>query len=478
LEILAVYPREPEIPCHAQMPPLGMLWIGGELMRAGHGVEFIDVQVDKRDPAAAAKDLRPALALVGGTSHSRFASFYIASRIKEVSPQTVVVYGGPHATFTANDTLQNIPAIDIIVRGEGEESCPELAAWVITGARPGDLRKVKGVSYRDDGGVVDNPPRPPVKDLDALGAPARELVPMERYRMWLDFINVPATSLISARGCPVGCTFCSASAMFGRTYRARDPTRVVDEVEALVTEFGLRGIKIIDSTFTQSRRHVRAFCAEMVRRGIDIPWECEIRIGTVDKPLLGEMRTAGCYCIDVGIESGSQRVLDDCIRKGFSLTEAEKTFAHARELGVLIKAFFTLGHPGETYEEAAETNDFIRKYRDYFRLAAYHAGVKIYPGTYVAEYARENGLLPKGFRWSVPYVNYANKSFFRDVDEVPTLIQGNLGIRQLRRLRLDFIRMKLSSPRFVFEKVRAIIRMRQSGKYLRILRRGLVGRRH
>ncbi|HUU57082.1 MAG TPA: cobalamin-dependent protein, partial [bacterium] len=133
--ILAVHPRDPDLRYFEKMPPLGMLWLGGELLRAGHGVEFVDQQVDAREPAQVAEELRPPLALVGGTSHSRFASFETASRIKEVSPHTAVVYGGPHATFTAADTLQNIPAIDIIVRGEGEETCRELASWMDAGGR-------------------------------------------------------------------------------------------------------------------------------------------------------------------------------------------------------------------------------------------------------------------------------------------------------------------------------------------------------
>lgn len=478
MEILAVYPREPEIPVRAQMPPLGMLWIGGELRRAGFGVEFIDQQVDERDPVAVAEGMRPSLALIGGTSHSRFASFEIASRIKEVSPETVVVYGGPHATFTAGDTLQHVPAIDIIVRGEGEETCRDLAEWAASGRRPEDLLEIKGLSYRDDGKVINNPPRPLISDLDALGPPARELVPMGRYRMGLDFIDVRATSVITARGCPVACTFCSAAAMFGRTYRVRAATTVVDEIESLISNGGVRGIKIIDSTFTQSRRHVRAFCAAMVKRGINIPWECEIRIGTVDKRLLEEMRVAGCFCIGVGVESGSQRVQDECIRKEVSLSQAVETFRFAREAGLLVKAFFTLGHPGETYEEAKETNRFIWRNRKYFRFVTHYPGVKVYPGTYVAQYVREKKLLPKDFTWSAPYRNSANERLFRGVDDVPILIQEKLGLKELRRLRIAFVRMRLSSPRFVAEKLKAIFKAGAAGKYFEIVKKGLFGRRH
>ncbi len=475
--ILAVHPREAELPVHEKMPPLGMLWVGGELLRAGYGVEFVDQQVDARGPAQVAEEMRPPLALIGGTSHSRFASFDVASRIKEVSPQTTVVYGGPHATFTADDTLQNIPAIDIIVHGEGEESCRELADWADAGGRLENLVRIKGISYRDNGAIVHNPPRPALEDLDTLGPPARELVPVPRYGMKMDYLSdVPGASVITARGCPIGCTFCSASAMFGKSYRARSPAAVADEVEDLLTNYGARGIKIFDSTFTLSRRHVEGFCDELTRRALVVPWECEIRVDNVDKELLAKMQKAGCYYVDVGVESGSQRVLDECVRKKITVGAAEKVLRWTRELGILTKVFFTLGHPGETYEEAKETNRFIRRNRKYIRISAYHAGVKIYPGTFLERYAWDNGLMPPGFRWSAPYVNEGQRKLFRGPDNIPILLQPGLGLDELRRLRVGFILMRVSSPRFVFEKFRSVVKGRAVGKYLAIIARGFGGK--
>jgi anaerobic magnesium-protoporphyrin IX monomethyl ester cyclase len=477
--VLAVHPRDPDLRYFEKMPPLGMLWVGGELLRAGYGVEFVDQQVDTREPAQVAADMRPPLALIGGTSHSRFASFDIASQIKEASPDTTVVYGGPHATFTADDTLQNIPAITIIVHGEGEESCRELADWAEAGGRLEDLRKINGISYRDNGAIVHTPPRAPIRDLDALGAPARALVPMTRYDMKMDYLDgVPGASIMTARGCPIGCTFCSASAMFGASYRARSLAAVADEVEDLVANYGARGIKIFDSTFTLSRRHVEGFCDELTRRGLVVPWECEIRVDNVDEELLAKMREAGCYYVDVGVEAGSQRVLDYCVRKKITLEAAENVLRWSQELGILTKVFFTLGHPGETYEEAKETNRFIRRNRKYIRISAYHAGVKIYPGTYVEQYARERGLLPPGFRWSAPYVNEDQRKLFRAADNIPILLQTGLAIEELRKLRIGFILMRVSSARFVAEKVKAIFKAGALGKYFKIVARGLAGRRH
>jgi anaerobic magnesium-protoporphyrin IX monomethyl ester cyclase len=473
LEILAAYPQEPELAVFEKMPPLGMLWIAGELRKAGHGVMFYDQQVDERPLEAVVPGLRPRLVLVGGTTHSRFASFALARAVKHLAPEATVVYGGPHAAFTAHDTLAHVPEVDIIVHGEGEATSLELADWALRGeGRWEDLPRIRGISYRDGGAIVRTPARPPIADLDALGAPARDLVPMDRYAMQMDYLQKPGTSIISARGCPILCSFCSASAMFGLTYRPRTPARVVDEIEELLAHTGAEGIKIFDSTFTLSRRHTEGFCDEVTRRGLRFPWECEIRVGSVDKELLAKMQAAGCYYVDIGVESGSQRVLDECVRKKIDLGRAEETLRWTRELGLLTKVFFTSGHPGETYAEGLATRDFIWRNRRNIRLQAYQAGIKVYPGTYVAEYAEQHGLLPEGFRWSAPYVNLDNRALFRQPDNVPLLLQPQLGLKELRRLRLWFIAMRMSSPRFAWEKIRAILRGRALGEYARIIGRG------
>jgi hypothetical protein len=201
-------------------------------------------------------------------------------------------------------------------------------------------------------------------------------------------------------------------------------------------------------------------------------------VGSVDPPLLEMMREAGCYYIDVGVEAGSQRVLDECIRKKIRVAEAENVLKWAADMGLLTKVFFTLGHPGETYREARETNRFIWRNRRYIRLAGYGAGVKIYPGTYVEEFALAEGLMPPGFSWSAPYRNEANRKLFRPVDNIPILLQKDLGLTELRRLRMGFVAMRVLSPRFVLEKLGRIFRGRSLRSYFQIMGHGLLGRAH
>ncbi len=474
MKVLAVYPDDPDLRFFEKMPPLGMLWVAGTLKRAGYEVQFIDQQVDDRCPMTLAESMKPAITLIGGTSHSRFQSFDIATKIKLVAPETTTVFGGPHASFTAGDSLTFNPDIDVIVHGEGEYSCLELARCIDSGAHGTEaLAMIAGISYRDNGNIVRTAVRPANRDLDALGAPARELVPMERYQMEMDYIGLSGASLITARGCPVACTFCSASAMFGKSYRMRSIPLVVDEIEDLIQNYGVEGIKIFDSTFTLNRRHVIAFCQELKRRGINVPWECEIRVDTVDKQLLEMMREVGCYYVDVGVESGSQRVLDECIGKKIKLTQAEQTLRWCNELDLLTKVFFTVGHPGETFDEAKQTTRFVNRNLKYTRIAGFHAGIKIYPGTYVEEFAKQNDLMPPDFNWSKPYLNEDQRKLFRSPDNVPILLQPGMGIDQLRRLRIIFILTRMSSPRFIWEKLVAIISGGNITRYFGIIFGGI-----
>ncbi len=479
VQILAVHPQEFELAVFEKMPPLGMLWIASVLRKAGFGIEFLDQQVDDRDVVDLARVGKPRLLLIGGTTHGRFACFRIVKEIKRVSPETVIVFGGPHATFTAEDTLTHVPEVDIIVHGEGEEQSVELADWAINGGAPTrELAKIRGISFREQGGITRTSPRPLIEDLDGLGLPARDLVPMERYEMMMDFLDLKGMSIMTARGCPIMCSFCSAAAMFGVTYRTRSPKLVVDEIELLMSRYGAQGIKIFDSTFTLSKRHVEQFCTEIRRRSLKFPWECEVRVGSVDKQLLALMQESGCYYVDVGVESGSQRVLDEGVRKKISIEDAQALLRWTKELALLTKVFFTVGHPGETYKESLQTLGFIRRNRRHIRLQAFQAGIRVYPGTGVAEYAEKHGLLPKGFRWSAPYENLVNRKLFRAIDNVPLLIQPGMGVRELRRLRLRFIAMRLLSLRFVVEKLKAITGQRAISDYIDIVFGGILGRTH
>jgi len=471
--ILLIYPEVIESRVFDRMPPLGLAWIAAVLRQAGYSPHIVDCQVDDRDPAKLAEELKPALTLIGGTSHSRFVAFAIADRIKQAYPTTKVVYGGPHAAFTAEDTLAHIPAIDIVVHGEGEKPSLELAKWAGNG---GNLASIKGISYRLNGNIVSTGWVPSFTNLDSLPLPARDLLPIPCYGMKLEYLGLPALNIITARGCPIGCSFCSASRMFGYSYAMRSPKLVVDEIEGLVRDYGIKGLKIFDSTFTLNRNHVLGFCGELERRNLAMPWECEVRVGTADQPLLARMQQAGCYYIDVGVESGDQSTLDG-MGKSIRLADAEALLVMAKRLGIRTKVFFTLGHIGETYEMGKKTLGFIRRNRSRITTIGYNPSIRIYPGTKVEDYAWENAYMPEGFRWSAPYENRDNLRLYRPVDNIPILLQPGMGLRELRKLRNRYIWRRLLSPRFWFWKLGLLIRHRELGKYVGLGAKGVIGRK-
>ena len=222
-DILAIYPELLEQRVFDPMPPLGLTWIAAVIREHGYPVRLIDEQVESLDVSRLVQDMRPSLVLLGGTSHSRFHAFAHAAAIKAILPSATIIYGGPHASFTAGDTLSHIPGIDIVVHGEGEETILDIIHWKEAGAAAGALGKIEGIAYRKDGNIISNGWRRFNDNLDALPFPARDLLPIERYKMSLDYLGLPALHVMTARGCPFRCSFCSASQMSNHCYARRSP---------------------------------------------------------------------------------------------------------------------------------------------------------------------------------------------------------------------------------------------------------------
>lgn len=458
--MLLVNPGEAGVPFE-RIPPLGLAYIAASVEAAGLSVRIADLDVQDVDFDELLTRHQPRVVGVSGTTHTRHASFELARRAKRHSPDIITVYGGVHATFTSHETLAHVPDIDIVVRGEGELTMPELVAAAREGAVV--LRGVAGVSFRERGDVVDNPDRPRIGDLDALGAPALHLLDMKKYHMPMAFLDVDGIAFISSRGCTARCVFCSASAMYGHQVTCHSPGYVVDSVSRLMDDYGYRGIRFFDSTFTLHRRHVEGICDEIVRRGLRFPWECEVRVGSVDLPLLQKMRAAGCYYVDFGVESASQRVLDH-MRKAIRVEAAQQLLDWCEESGLKTKVFFSFGHIGETPSDVDATFRFIDRNRNRISTLACGAGVRIYPGTYLEEYARANGLIPAGFSWTGDFRDSRLADLSQD-PTVPLLLQPALGLTELSSIRLRIVGEKLKGRRGA---IRAVTRLASPGSWRKL----------
>ena len=161
------------------------------------------------------------------------------------------------------------------------------------------------------------------------------------------------------------------------------------------------------------------------------------------------------------------------MKKNIRIDNAEQLLRLCNELGLLTKVFFTVGHIGETYEDGKKTVRFIRRNRKHMTLIGYNPGIRIYPGTQVAEYAEENGLYPAGFCWSKPYENLDNHRLYLATNNIPLLLQPRMGIRELRKLRHRYVLSRLTSPQFLWSKFTSLVRHHEVKKYLGFILKGI-----
>jgi anaerobic magnesium-protoporphyrin IX monomethyl ester cyclase len=465
-DVLLLHPGEQE-KTFCYMPPLGMAWITSFLESKGISTTLIDLQVYHQNVDLLLQINKPRIVGIGGTTHSRFESFAIARQVKLYDPAIKVLYGGPHATFTAEDTLRHIPEIDIIVRGEGENTAFKVANCILSGVS--DLTDISGISFRRDGGIVHNPDAERISDLDTLPFPYRDPGAFKMYTLKLDYLNVPAASVMSSRGCPINCSFCSASTMFGKQLTFRSPGNVVDEIEMLLKEHSYKGIKFFDSTLTLNRNHIEGLCDEIKRRRLSFPWECEIRVNGMSYDLLRTMRNAGCYYVDFGVESASPSVIK-AMHKGITMGQVQNVFRWTKELGIFTKVFFTFGHYSETIENAYSTIEFMEKYSKYITVAAIGVGIRVYPGTEVEHFAKSNGSLSKDFSWSTPFTD--NNIEFLDNDPlVPVLVQPRFGQQEFFKIEERLVRFWLKNPLKTIDTLRNQIKPGRVMVFLKLIRR-------
>lgn len=452
-DILLVHAEEPQTHGFVgAMPPLGLAWLAAPLEAAGIGVEIFDPQVDRRGFSEVLREAHPRIVGIGTTTSARFRAFGYATETKRFDPEIPVVLGGSHATCTAHDTLTHLPQVDAVVVGEGEITMLELARRLLDGRH--DLTGILGLWHRRDGKIVSEPPRPRERDLDSLGIPARHLLPNALYGLENEFVGGTAFHIVASRGCPFACTFCSVAKIWGHEIAYRTPQHVAGEMELLRDGHGAKGYRFMDAVLTLRPEYVTALCREIIDRGIRLPWECEVRVDTINEDILRVMREAGCYYLDFGAESASDRVLSR-MRKKINRDQIAGAIALTHRLGFRTKVFFTFGHIGETLADARETLDFIRvNARRISRLGG-GVGINVFPGTEVEEFARGCGCLPPEFSWSTPF-NEPRNAFFSCPSSVPILIQPGFGWKEMYTVRYLGLLTKARSPHVVSAYLRHI----------------------
>ncbi len=331
------------------------------------------------------------------------AAFEVASVAKSVDKDIITVLDGLHPSARPVECLSN-PDIDFVVRGEPEYTMRELVGALEQGITAKDLKKIEGIGFAKDGKTVITPPRPEIQDLDALPFPARHLLPMDIYFEAIKEnpirgeISKRYTIIMTSRGCPHRCIFCSNHIVMGKTWRGRSPENVVDELEKIVDTYSIKQIDFFDENMTLIKKRVEDICELIMERRLDIDWYVPngVRADTLDEELLRKMSEAGCKEIRVAPESGVQRVVDEIIKKNLSLKDVEKAVVLAKKVGMKIGVFLMLGLIGETKEDMKETIKFAYKLKKLgadsfqFSIATPLYGTELYEQAKRGGYLREN----------------------------------------------------------------------------------------
>jgi radical SAM superfamily enzyme YgiQ (UPF0313 family) len=330
-------------------PPLGMTSIAALLRENGVPVTILDPIPEGysfEQALECAQDF-DVIIITLAASNAR-GSYQFFSRLKG----KVRIFMGTHATALSQHILEK-GYCDIIVRGE-----PEYTALETIRNLP-NLKGVLGISYREEGRVVNNLDRPLIKNLDDLPFPARDLVDNSKYRI-VSFPGEPVAMVLTSRGCPFDCTFCATHLFYKRKRNVRSVENVVAEIEEIVRDYGINHIFLIDDTFTIGEKRVISLCELLQERRLSIEWICLGRVDTVTEPMLNAMQKAGCKEIIYGIESASPAVLETT-RKNITLEQMHTAVKMTKDLGIRVSLFFMFGNPGDTLESIRATSRLARK---------------------------------------------------------------------------------------------------------------------
>jgi radical SAM superfamily enzyme YgiQ (UPF0313 family) len=395
-------------------PPLGLAVLAAVLEREGLAVAIVDANAELLDEDGVRRRLERIKAADGtprwigitASTNTFPAAASISGIARDVFADAKIVFGGVHAGIYPEEALA-APGADFVVRGEGETTFPAL----VRGDEPS---KILGLSLRDGGSIVHTPDRATPTDLAALPIAAYHLLPMRLYRPALgSYRRLPAVGTIISRGCPGSCTFCYGHHL-GRVTRHRPVATVIEEIQLLQRNWGIREVAFYDDTFTARRDYVAELCEAILSQRLDLAWSCFSRVDCVSEELLRLMKRSGCHQICFGIESGSEEILKT-IKKRISLPKARQALAWTRKAGIETRATFMLGNPGETVGTMEQTLQLALELEP--DIALFNITTP-FPGTEMFAWADEQGLLVTK--------DWARYDLSRPVMRLPTLGEREL----------------------------------------------------
>jgi radical SAM superfamily enzyme YgiQ (UPF0313 family) len=309
----------------------------------------------------------------------------IAKFCKELNPNVKIVFGGIHPSVMPLETLQN-ENVDFVIRGEGEYSMLSL----VKNLERGKISSIRGVCGKYNGKLFVNERSPFIENLDAIPIP-HTILELEKYKISKCPKEPPYNSayVLSSRGCPFNCIYCSLPIIMGHKCRYHSIKRVIEELNYLRNEKGIRSIRFVDANFNIHKKRVIKLCKEMIKEKLDINWVCNAHVNFADKEVLTWMKRAGCVLINYGIESASQKILNNA-RKNIKIDQIIATLKLTKKIGIGCVGYFMFGLPGESKDTAMLTIQFAKSFEFkhvYFSLAIPFPGTKLY------EWAKRNNYL-------------------------------------------------------------------------------------
>jgi anaerobic magnesium-protoporphyrin IX monomethyl ester cyclase len=433
----------------ALSPPLGLLSLAAYVEQKGISVQVIDLALEPEKIDSLKTKSREPQSLVGITSTTNTigSALTVAETIKRNDTGAFIVMGGPHPSVLPDDVVKH-SQVDCAVIGEGESILLELFN---RHNENDEWHSTPGIAYMNDGKVVVNPPGKLLADLDDLSFPARHLVPFKKYKSSpIHYKRSPSTAVITSRGCPFKCTFCS-NPVHGRKIRFRSPENIVAELKHLKSEYGIRDFNLFDDTFTVNRNRVINVCELMIKEKLDLTWSCGSRVDTIDPDVLKIMKRAGCWFISFGIESGSER-LRKLIKKGITEKQIFTAFRYCKEAGIESRAFFMLGLPTETEQESEATISFARKLDPDFMQFSLTVP---YPGSEIYDQALAEGWFPP--EW---------EKFQTYPEDEPVYVPAGRSGKELRELQNRAFKSIYFRPAYILKRLTKLRSWAELRKYV------------
>jgi len=468
--------------------PLGLMYIAAVLDEAGYRPEILDAFVADQPfrkigdvtevgmPYEKIKEeiLKRKPDIVGITNPFTCQvehAIKVADIVKEVNHSILTVVGGPHVTVVPAEFLKEAKNVDIVAIGEGEHTMLDIVR-VYEGKK--NIDDVTGIAHRMNGTIKLNSPRPFNENLDELPYPAYHLVDMEQYlspkTIEYRSFQSRALSMITSRGCPFNCSFCSVHLHMGKTFRAHSVGYVIDHIEYVVKKYRVKTIYFEDDNLTFDIKRFEAICDKIIEKDIKFQWETPngVRADYLTLDLLKKMKKTGCQSVFVGIESGDQYVLDNIIGKSLKLKNVIKFAEMCKKIGLKTGAFYIIGFPGETKKTMTETVKFAlmmkRKYDVGMHLlfATPSYGTRLYEECKKKGYIR-GSLTPRAFaevrqNWGLPLIETENFTAM-DVKEI-----ASWAIVEYRKLSLinyikyprKTVKMALNQPNLVGKFIKSL----------------------